>query len=229
MLTDHRRAFWYSLALLGCLILVVVAVGRHPASAAPQTTFPFVGRSDQRIYDAMHTLRATPLTWFFRFLNVAGGGIVTIPLRAIVSLFLLVRRRWRRAGAFLLTSVASELLLTLLKAWFHRGRPPGTLVAVAGYSFPSGHATAGAATAVALVLALMSPGAKRRKWEFLAIGFAFVMAFSRVYLHAHWFSDVVAGVLLGSGIALGSAALATEVATIGLRRQAAQPAETADG
>ena len=229
MLTNHRRAFWYSLALLGSLTLVVVAVGRHPASAAPQTTFPFVGRFDQQMYDAMDTLRSTPLTWLFRFLNVVGGGIVTIPLRAAVSIYLLVRRRWRRAGAFLLTWAASELLLTFLKAWFHRGRPAGTLVAITGYSFPSGHATAGAATAVALLLALMLPGAKRRKWELVAVGFAFVMAFSRVYLHAHWFSDVVAGVLLGSGIALGSAALATEIATLGLRRRTDQPAETTDG
>lgn len=229
MLINHRRAFWYSLALLGSLILVVVAVGRHPASAAPLTTFPFLGRFDQQLYDAMDTIRNTPLTWLFRLLNVVGGGVVTIPLRAIVSLYLLFRRRWRRAGAFLLTWAASELLLTFLKAWFHRGRPPGMLVAVTGYSFPSGHATAGAATAVALVLALMLPGAKRRKWELIAVAFAFLMAFSRVYLHAHWFSDVVAGVLLGSGIALGSAALATEIATLALRRRADQPVATTDG
>jgi len=229
MLTNHRRAFWYSLTLLGSLFLVLLAVGRHPALAAPQTTFPFVGRFDQQMYDAMDTLRTTPLTWLFRFLNVVGGGVVTIPLRAIVSFYLLFRRRWRRAGAFLLTWAASELLLTFLKAWFHRGRPPGTLVAITGYSFPSGHATAGAATAVALVLALMLPGVKRRKWEWIAVGFAFVMAFSRVNLHAHWFSDVVAGVLLGSGIALGSAALAIEIATLGLRRRPDQLAETTDG
>ena len=88
-----------------------------------------------------------------------------------------------------------------------------------GFSFPSGHAVAGAATAVALVLVLLPPGQARRRWELVAIGFAFVMALSRVYLNAHWFSDVVAGVLLGAGVALGSAGLVTEVRDIALRRR----------
>ena len=109
------------------------------------------------------------------------------------------------------------MLLTGAKAFFHRGRPPNELVATTGYSFPSGHAVAAAATAVALVLVLMAPGARRRKWEALAVLFAFVMAFSRVYLNAHWLSDVVAGVLLGTGVALGSAALATEVRDVAMR------------
>ena len=227
MLTDHRRALWYALALLASLGFVLIAVGRHPASLAPLTTLRFVGRFDQQMYNAVDDIRVTPLTWLFRFLNVVGGGIVTIPLRAVASIYLLVRRWWRRAAGFILTWAASELLLTYLKAWFHRGRPPAGIVAIVGYSFPSGHATAGAATAVALVLAFLPAGRERRKWEWIAVAFAFVMAFSRVYLHAHWFSDVVAGVLLGSGIALGSFAVVNEIATLVLGKPVDQPPETA--
>ena len=79
------------------------------------------------------------------------------------------------------------------------------------------------------MLAFFPPGPRRRKWEWIAVGFAFVMAMSRVYLHAHWFSDVVAGVLLGTGIALGSAALSSEIATLALRRKVDQPEPATDG
>jgi membrane-associated phospholipid phosphatase len=219
VLTDHRRTFWYSLALFAALAVVFVGVGRHPVDAAPATTFAPIGRLDLSVLRAMDDIRDTPLTWLARALNVIGGGIVTIPLRILVALWLSFRRRWRALGTWLLTWAAAEIILTLAKAFFHRGRPPGALVATVGYSFPSGHAVAAAATAVALVLVTMPSGPRRRKWEAAAIAWSFVMAFSRVYLHAHWLSDVVAGVLLGTAVALGSAALVTEIAHAGLRRR----------
>ena len=218
MLINHRRALRVSIALLVGLVFMLMAVGRHAPTDAPTTTLAFVGNFDSSVYSWMDDIRNVVLSVLFRFLNILGGGIVTIPLRILVSAYLLIRRRLLAFWAFVLTWAASELLLTWLKIFFHRGRPPDPLVDVVGFSFPSGHAVAGAALAVALVLVAFRPGPTRLKWERIAIGFAFVMAFSRVYLSAHWFSDVVAGVLLGAGIALGSAALVTEIDSVLVRR-----------
>src|SRR5215813_2953200 len=195
MLADHRRAFVWSLLLLTACVASLFAVGRHPPEAAPLTTVPFIGRFDWSVYHWVDDIRNTPLTWICKGLNFIGGGIVTIPLRIAVTLYLLIRRWWLRATAFALTWAISEISLSWLKGFFHRGRPPQPLVLTSGFSFPSGHAVAGAATGVALVLALLPAGPRRRRWEWLAIAFTFVMASSRVYLNAHWFSDTVAGVL----------------------------------
>ena len=230
MFVNHRRAFVYALLLIAVCLFMLIAVGRHSASDAPATTVPVIGNLDRHVYDWMARIRNPLLTGLFRFLNVVGGGIVTIPVRSIASLVLLLKRRWRALSGFVLTWIVSEVALNVLKAYFHRGRPPGSLVVTNGYSFPSGHAVAGAATAVALVLAFLPPGPGRRKWEWIAVGFAFVMAFSRVYLYAHWFSDTVAGVLLGAGIALGSFALVTEVRDAYYRRRGTtQPAAGTEG
>jgi undecaprenyl-diphosphatase len=220
VLTNHRRAIGWSAVLFGAMIFVFVAVGRHPPELAPKTTLPFVGEFDLSVYHWMDDIRNGVLNLLARVLNVLGGGIVTIPLRVVVAVWLAFRKRWRAFATWVITWAAAELILTATKAFFHRGRPPLPLVDVVGFSFPSGHAVAGAATAAALVLVLLPSGPARRRWEFVAIGFAFVMALSRVYLNAHWFSDVVAGVLLGAGVALGSAGLVTEVREIALRRKA---------
>jgi membrane-associated phospholipid phosphatase len=226
-LRNHRRAFLYALGLLVAMFVVFVAVGRHPGAPGTTTTWPVVGRFDHAMYRGVDRIWNTPLTWIAKTLNVVGGGAVTIPLRAVVAIYLLVRRRWRAFAVWVLTWVVAEVGLTVTKAWMMRTRPEHPLVSTKGYSFPSGHAVAAAAIAVALVLVTMPSGPRRRKWELIAVAVSFVMAMSRVYLNAHWFSDVVAGVLLGTGIALGSAAFVTEIRDLVMRNRGAPHGEPA--
>jgi membrane-associated phospholipid phosphatase len=227
-LRDHRRALLWAGLVFTATAFVFLGVGRHPLGATPTaTTLPFIGRIDLHTFHAMEEVRNVVFTAIARVLNVIGGGVVTIPLRSIVALWLLYRRRSRALATWVLTWVTAEVTLSFAKAYFHRGRPPNPLVLTSGYSFPSGHAVAAAATAVALVLVLMPAGPRRRKWEGVAVAFTFVMAFSRVYLNAHWLSDVVGGVLLGIGIAIVSAGLVSEL-WHWLERRHAPPVAAAD-
>jgi undecaprenyl-diphosphatase len=218
VLANHRRTFIHALLLLAAMVAVFVAVGRHPADSAPTTTLPFVGDADLAVARGMDDIRNVVASGLARALNVLGGGVVTIPVRVVVAGWLALRRRWRAFAVWVLTWATAEIVLSSAKAFFHRGRPDLPLVDTVGNSFPSGHAVAGASIAVALVLVLFPSGPQRRRWEWLAVAFAFVMAFSRVYLRAHWLSDVVAGVLLGTGVALGVAATVTEIRHHVLRR-----------
>jgi membrane-associated phospholipid phosphatase len=234
VLVDHRRALWYAVGLLSALALVFVGVGVHPVGQAPRTSLRLIGEWDLSIYRWMDDVRSGPLTLVTRGLNVLGAGVVTIPLRLVVAAWLAIQTRWRAFTVWVATWAVAELVLGIAKATFHRGRPPGALVQTVGYSFPSGHAVAGASIAVALVLVSMPAGPERRRWEWAAAAFAFVMASSRVYLLAHWFSDVVAGVLLGSGVAVGTAALVTEIRNRLLHRpvstqRTTEPADRASG
>jgi undecaprenyl-diphosphatase len=75
---------------------------------------------------------------------------------------------------------------------------------------------------VAAVIALLPEGPKRYAWGAAAVAFSMVMGLSRAYLGAHWLSDAVAGVLLGTTVALGTALV---VHVIRERRVARRPAE----
>lgn len=212
MLTNHRRALLYAGGLLGVTVLLFVLVWFD-------ATRPAVQAVDDVVYRGAEDIRNGPLTLVARVLNVLGGGWVLIPLRIVVAVFLAVRRRWRALATWLLIWLVAEVALVVFKAWYARPRPPGRLVDTTGFSFPSGHAVATAATAIALVLVLLPAGRHRRKWEVYAILFSFAMAMSRVYLNAHWFSDVVAGTLLGAGIALTIAGVVTEVRELAMGRR----------
>ena len=217
-LKNHRRAMLYAFLLLAATVLLFVAVGKHPGEPGTVTTWPPVGHLDGDLYRAVQTHRVAFAASIAKALNLIGGGLVTIPLRAVVAIYLGLRRRWAALAGWLLTWAAAETALSLAKAWFARSRPPAPLVVTSGFSFPSGHAVATASIAVALVLVAMAAGPRRRKWEVVAASAAFLMALSRVYLNAHWFSDVVAGVLLGTGVALGAAALVAEIRHLAGRR-----------
>lgn len=228
LLHDHRAAAVYATVLVAALAFMLVGVGRQPTDAAPETTIPMIGELDESVYDAIVPRRSEVLTSVFKVFDLTGKGVVTIPLRIVLVAVLLVRRRWAAAAAFAIAWATSEIAIEVLKGYFERGRPPLPLVETVGFSFPSGHATAGAAIAVAVVLAFLKPGHRRRVWIGLAVAFAFAMAFSRVYLGAHWLSDVVTGVLLGSVCAIGGFALVDEVQHRRHRPDTTEPADAAD-
>jgi undecaprenyl-diphosphatase len=60
------------------------------------------------------------------------------------------------------------------------------------------------AATVATLLVVLLP----RVWTII-VGAAWVllMAFSRTYLHAHWFTDAIGGIAVGTGVALVCVAL----------------------
>jgi undecaprenyl-diphosphatase len=153
----------------------------------------------------MVSVRTGWLTMVAKILNLVGTTYVMAPIRLGIAGWLAFRRRWWHFVAFVSAILVSEVLIGVLKALYDRPRAIGSLVETTSASFPSGHAVAASVTAVAAVIALFPEGPRRYRWGAAAVAFSFVMGLSRTYLGAHWLSDAVAGVLLGTSIALGTA------------------------
>jgi membrane-associated phospholipid phosphatase len=178
------------------------------ALAAGHGTMAHIQRLDDAWLRLMISGRAPPLTAIAKVFNVLGLVYVTLPVRVAVAGYLALRRRWWHLAAFAAAIVLSEALIGPLKDIYGRARPPGSLVATSGASFPSGHAVAASVTVLAAVIALVPPGRRRTLWGAAAVTFSILMGLSRAYLSAHWLSDAMAGILLGSSCALLTALIA---------------------
>ena len=210
MLLNHRRALRLVAGLFVATVAVFLLVGTDPNRG-------FVQDIDDAFRRAMVSARFTPLVWLAEAMAFAGSVWINWPLRVVVMILLAVRRRWLQLAAFTLAVVSSEALIGTMKTLYERPRPPGSIIGTSSWAFPSGHAVAGAVTAVGIVVVLLPPGPRRWRWELYAALFAVLMALSRTYLSAHWLSDVIGGGLLGATLAIGWPALLQEVRTRHLR------------
>lgn len=132
------------------------------------------------------------------------GGPILLTLSVIIASTYLVLRRQLRGVAVLLTATIGGVVLAYgLKGVISRPRPPFLDYSdhPLASSFPSGHTTMSAVvylTIAAVLVRLVREASVRR----LVIGTALVLTglvgFSRVYLAAHYPTDVIAGWLLGS-------------------------------
>ena len=157
---------------------------------------------DQRWSEWMTDLQAATLHHLALIFNYLGRGLGRALSLAAIGLALILTRRWVALIAFAATESLTPLVSNLFKQIVDRPRPPGAMLHATSSSFPSGHAAYAGATCVALVLLFTSPGKGRRLWWAVATAGVVGMAWSRTYLQLHWLSDVVAGSLLGVGMAL---------------------------
>ena len=146
-------------ALLTAGVVAVTAVVF--ALVADHGTLARIQRLDDAWLRLMISGRTPPLTAIAKVFNVLGLVYVTLPVRIALAGFLALRRRWWHLAAFAAAIVLSEVLIGSLKGIYDRARPPGSLVATSGASFPSGHAIAASVTVVAAVIALVPAGRRR--------------------------------------------------------------------
>ncbi len=187
---------------------------------------PGLTPADSELLDLSDELRNGTAVEIAKAVSALGSLAVVASLVGVAAVLL----AWQRQPLELMVLVVGFVLIYagvhLAKAGIDRPRPPDPLVTVSNTGFPSGHAAyATTYVAFAVIAARVIPGNfKRASLITSALVLTAAIGLSRVYLQAHYWSDVAGGWALGFAIFGGAAAIALLVSHI---RQNAARARTA--
>ena len=193
------RGFWLTFAVAG---------GAFSAWAFGALTQDVVGHDEAALVDPRVSAwvvahRTDSLTSVVRLVTWLGSTAVVVPAALIVGFFFFVRHRRWQPFALLAAAVAGAVgLYDIVKPLVDRPRPPSAIWIghYSGSAFPSGHATQSIAfyATLAVVLGIgRSLRAKAVLWSSATV-VAVAVGASRLYLGAHWTTDVLGGYALGA-------------------------------
>lgn len=138
------------------------------------------------------------------FISTPGYMPESVIIVTTTSLLLFLFK-YKKAAVFTLITGAAGLISTIIKALVNRPRPSKDLVRIfketAQQSFPSGHVLFYVVFFGFMVLLMLQLEKIPRWLKFtvipISLFFIFGIPVSRIYLGAHWFTDVVGGFLSG--------------------------------
>ena len=157
-------------------------------------------RANEAVFHFLQSLRTVWVDRALVAVTELGDPTVVAAVTLAAILWLLWRRRWRSAAHVAAAVAATSVFTLLMKLTLRVPRPYGVGSALRAFAFPSGHCAANAALYGLLAIMVSWEIGPRRRVLLAALITLFVgaIAFSRVYLGAHWLSDVLAGIAFGT-------------------------------
>ncbi|MEI6462304.1 MAG: phosphatase PAP2 family protein [bacterium] len=165
-------------------------------------TEKLVPNFDSLIADWVYSFRTPFLNDFMNIVTSIGSLPVVFTVFCILIIIFVIVKRKRYILPLIVTVLGNGIFVELVKLIFVRSRPiiTNSLVVETSFSYPSGHTL----IAIALFGLIVIYVWKEYKSKFvrllsLFIGILLILliGFSRIYLGAHWPSDVLASYLIG--------------------------------
>jgi membrane protein DedA with SNARE-associated domain/membrane-associated phospholipid phosphatase len=159
-----------------------------------------VSNMDVSLATLMRESRNAPADELMTVITMMGDTMVMTALALAILGWLVWHKAYRAAWAAGFAIIAAKLFELAMKLGIQRARPTELSYSGASlFSFPSGHATMAAVIfGILAVLVSHSMGRWGRALVYATCAILVVaIAYSRLYLGAHWLSDVLAGLTFG--------------------------------
>jgi membrane-associated phospholipid phosphatase len=195
---QHRLASFGLVVLLG--FVSGVAALYAFAALADNVLEQETASLDANAATAVHQVSSPALDVVMRVISAFGSEVVLLLGLVLLALFIW-QRRWGAATLLVLVTLGAQVLNDILKGLFQRTRPAPlvSFIDAQQWSFPSGHAMI--AAAFYFYLGYLAWRLVRGWLRWLIVGCLLVLVVaigvSRIYLNAHYLSDVLAGYLAG--------------------------------
>lgn len=196
---------WTGLPLTLLVVVGVGAVWTLLGITQDVAAHEELARLDPRVHAWVIAHRTGWLDPIMQAATWLGANGVLLPVLAVTACTVAWRRRsWVPVLDVVIVYGWAVIAYNILKDALHRPRPPATdwLMQASGFAYPSGHTTQ-ATAAWGIICVLACAGRSTRTRTLLASSAAVIVmlvAFSRVYLGVHWFTDVLGGICLGVAI-----------------------------
>jgi undecaprenyl-diphosphatase len=164
-------------------------------------------RLDHSLPALIEQIRITSLTSTSIIIDIVFDLIPMIAISILLSIFLLRRYCNKFALFFAITVLFDAFAVLVLKELVKRPRPLEGIISKTDFAFPSGH-TANAVVFFGFLTYLVMHKSKSKTIKGITISLSsfmiFLIGISRIYLNAHWLTDVIGGFGLGLYILTGS-------------------------